>query len=443
MDEEGIIYFPQKEKEEERKKQQEILQAKYNPQQPKAKPASTKTKKPSRSEKENKGPRARPTDENQHDISIARSERMDGYRPKPLQPHNQSELRHSKVHEEEEDFNRKPNIAQNTFGPAHHKTGSKHQKAKHSKTQKPSHDARDRTRLNQTQFDQHREYNEVESKIKDEVQYHKKLSKQYKKMKESMKNYDNYDYTNEEASGSSSQKNFNGHEYDMAERDERHAPRHRQSQEMSYYQSHYYDNSKLLDSASSARKSMNLPRYSNQFLDRTVDYPTSAAKQRRTEMTAKNEDLSYYRSLGGENQGGILDIANSFLNSPLMQHLSNIDSKDSDETSKDSSPNAEHSKHLASNTRVHHFDSKSPSGFIRSPNKRYEIEEDLRRLEPQSVKNKISHQHKYSDWVGVYKADEGKENYSMLKESDNKRYTEGPSKDSSNLGIFFRPIIFI
>jgi len=190
-----------------------------------------------------------------------------------------------------------------------------------------------------------------------------------------------------------------------------------------------------------------LPRYSNQLLDRTVDYNASAAKQRRTEMT-KNEDLSYYRSLGGENQGGILDIANSFLNSPLMQHLSNIDSKDSEETSKDSSPNAEHSKHLATHPRVQNFDSKSPSGFIRSPNKRYEIEDDLRRIEPQSVKNyPISHQHKYSDWVGVYKTDEGKESYSMLKESDNKRYTENLSKDSrtltspfyliSNLGAYY------
>jgi len=430
MNEEGIIYFPEKEKEHERRKQQEIIQAKYD--HPIAKMKANAKKKASRNGKENRGPK-RPTDENQHDISIARSERINGYKPKPLQPHNQSDLRESKVHEEE-DFHHK----QNTFGPSHHKTGSKHQKTKNklntSRALKQTHDARDRvnhSRLNQTQFDQHKEYNDVESKIKDEVQYHKKLSKQYKKMKESMKNYDNYDsYAQEEMSGSSSQKNFNTQDYEMAERDERFAPKHKQSQEMSYYQSGYYDNSKLLDSASSARKSMNLPRYSNQLLDRTVDYNASAAKQRRTEMT-KNEDLSYYRSLGGENQGGILDIANSFLNSPLMQHLSNIDSKDSEETSKDSSPNADHSK-----PRVQNFDSKSPSGYVRSPNKRYEIEDDLRRLEPQSVKNyPISHQHKYSDWVGVYKTDEGKDSYSMLKESDNKRYTENLSKDSSTFSL--------
>lgn len=292
-----------------------------------------------------------------------------------------------------------------------------------------------RSRLNQTQVEPQREYGEVESKIKDDVNYHKELSRQYKKMKNNMRQYDSQ--MDEDLSASSSQRYSNHPDKFEFVAPKETGYRHRQSQDSSRYQSAYYNNSHLLESASSVAKSINMQRSPNHLLERTGDYNMSATRHRRTE-NARNEDGSYYKSIAGENQGGILDIANSFLNSPLMQHLSNIDSRHSeDDSSKGSSSQGEHSKRHVSNVRVTTFDSKSPSLFPKSPAKRYEGVDESRRLEPHSSQNlrPASHQHKYSDWVGVYKPDNVKTHQSIvLKDSDNKRYADYGSKDSRMFG---------
>jgi len=378
--------------------------------------------------------RGAPQDENQNESSTQKPKKSKAYKPKPLQPHNREENLHKSVQYEDKFEPYKQKLGQNTFGPSQnkhemrlHEKKSQKEKTKAQKNVAGSHSKiRHRNKPSHGRGTEgYREYNEVESKIKDEVQYHKGLSQQYKKMKENMKQYDSY--IGDEGSASASQRDF--YEND---REPKTMHRHRLSQETSRYKSDYYDNSKLLDSASSARKSINIPHYSGHLLERVVDENMSAAKHRKTEVIGRGEEFSYYKSLGGDNQGGILDIANSFLNSPLMQHLSNIDSKDSETSSKVSSTPEENSKKLL---RVTNFDTRSPPGFIKSPNKRYGVDDDLRRIEPQSAKNyrSTNQQHKYSDWVGVYKTEnEGKDSYSLLKESDQKRFAEHLSKDSSN-----------
>jgi len=446
LNEVGIIYFPEKEKKEEIKKQEKILA--QHKELIKEKNTAKQKKKEQKKENEIHPPQPAffsltrgPQDENQHESSIHKTKRTEEYKAKPLQPHNREDnVFKTYIYDDKKEAS-KQKLGQNTFGPSHNKhemalpekktQKSKSKAQKHGETHGKTRERKkhSQSRLNATETEgYHREYNDVESKIKDEVQYHKGLSQQYKKMKENMKQYDSY--IDNEASQSS-------RGFAENHREHKTMPRHRLSQETSRYQSGYYDNSKLLDSASSARKSMQIPHYSGHLLERTGDENMSAAKHRKTEMTAKNEDFSYYKSLGGDNQGGILDIANSFLNSPLMQHLSNIDSKDSETSSKVSSTPEENSKKLL---RVTNFDSRSPPGFIKSPNKRYGVDEDLRRLEPQSAKNyrPITHQHKYSDWVGVYKTEnDGKDSYSLLKESDHKRFAENLSKDSSNFPFLF------
>lgn len=435
LNEVGIIYFPEKEKQEEIKKQ-EIILAQHK-ELIKAKTLAKQKKKETHKDQEQHPPQPAffsltrgQQDENHHENSTQKSKRHEEYKPKPLQPHNREDNLHKPVQDKIE--HTKSKVGQNTFGPSQHKhemrlpdnksqTKTKtHKNAGGSHTKKRERKKSSYSKDRQTEG--HREYNEVESKIKDAVQYHKGLSQQYKKMKENMKNYDSY--IDNDASASSSQREFEEN------REHKTMHRHRISQETSRYPSAYYDNSKLLDSASSARKSMNIPHYSGHLLERTGDENMSAAKQR-----TKNEDFSYYKSLGGDNQGGILEIANSFLNSPLMQHLSNIDGKDSET----SSPQ-ENSKKLL---KVTNFDTRSPPGYIKSPNKRYGVDDELRRLEPQSAKNyrNITHQHKYSDWVGVYKTEnEGKDSYSLLKESDQKRFAENLSKDSSNIILFLNKL---
>mmetsp|Transcript_4 Transcript_4/g.7 ORF Transcript_4/g.7 Transcript_4/m.7 type:complete len:82 (-) Transcript_4:686-931(-) len=75
----------------------------------------------------------------------------------------------------------------------------------------------------------------------------------------------------------------------------------------------------------------------------------------------------------------MLDIANSFLNSPLAQHLSGMESKTSDFSSKDesSNPNTLKKTYSGTNVKVNNFDTRSPAGGLhRSSNHRYDGEDD-------------------------------------------------------------------
>jgi hypothetical protein len=120
----------------------------------------------------------------------------------------------------------------------------------------------------------------------------------------------------------------------------------------------------------------------------------------------------------------MLDIANSFLNSPLMHHLSNMESKNSEISSKESS----HPNTVKKGVRVNNFDPKSPHGLARSPNNRYEPDAEYRgeRIGPGHPK--------YDEWVGVYRQEpRPHQSNSNLKESSNRRYGDYGVKDSSIL----------
>lgn len=125
-------------------------------------------------------------------------------------------------------------------------------------------------------------------------------------------------------------------------------------------------------------------------------------------------------SLNHNNTGNILDIANNFLNSPLMQHLSSQEPKISEISSKESYsyPNT-----LKSNVNITDFETKSPSAFTRSPNSRRFYEDDLKSSQGQG--------YRYSDWGGTNDFTKSRDQPSILKEStNNKRYSDYKPKDS-------------
>ena len=440
MNEQGIIYFPEKDK---RQKKEQI----DGKQTQKSQAKKMKTQKSKRKTKDN---RDQPTSyfspnrdlsDKENDESVI-SEQIDEHKAKSLLAQSREANKGGIIRKQTSDQSNMP-LQQDTFGPSQNKTefladrrSDKHNK-KFEGTKVTHHQIHDqkvknrskasRTFLNQTQAEQFKEHNRAESKIKDEVDYHKELSKQYRKMKESMKQYDNYA---DERSASSSQQSYNKRRSVLAEREDDGALKNRQSPEISRYQSGY-DNSKLLESASSAPRSANMQRYSNMLLDRIGEYGLSATKQRKTQNTTKNDEMSYYKSQGGENQGGILEIANSFLNSPLMQHLSNIDSNNSNDSSKSSHSNEDTSKQMIPN-RITNFDSKNGSALTKSPNNRYDGGDAFGRPEPHSshTANHGSHKHKFSDWVGVFKVGNTTKDTSIAKDYETKRHPEHTSSKS-------------
>jgi len=279
----------------------------------------------------------------------------------------------------------------------------------------------------------------VSSKIKDEISYHKELSRQYKKMRQNIHQYDGY------VDVIDASQDLNKDKFELVEPRQPYPAQYyrnlraQQSQaqtrnnrpshlEESGKSQNYQDNSKLLDSVSSAQRSLNIGSYANRY-DRTPpNHSTSGIGGGRRDD--RNEDFSNYKQSGETHGGGILDIANSFLNSPLMHHLSNMDNQNSDISSKESS-NPNTLKKNYSNVNINNFDPKSPSGFTRSPNNRYENEDESKVIEGGR------HRHKYSDWVGSYQFD-NRADQSNLKDSTNRRYGDYPSKDSSkSLNYFF------
>ncbi len=423
MNEVGIIYFPQKEKEEDIKRKQAILEE--HTRILKEKSQSNQKKKIKKKEPEHLPSQAMffsmgkdINDENKNNTNIMRSQNI---------ALNSGKKESRRSHKTNEVYTYKNQQAQNTFGPTQLNSSHKPErgpKDSKNKTHKPTSvsnkrkDSIKRQNLSKTNENFGPRYDEVESKIKDEVQFQKGLSKQYKKMRENMRHYDSQ-ADNHASMSSDIYRNHQNYE-------DKDAIYQEHSQQLSRNQSVRYGDSKLIDSASSVHRSLHFPHYSGQLFDRAGDEAQSAFKHRRNETLPKNDEFSYHKSVGGgDNQGGIMDIANSFLNSPLMQNLSNIDRKDSEESSKISSP----IKKTNRNKRITNFESKSPQ-TLKSP-KKFGGDDEFKYLEIQSAKNHyypVNHQHKYSDWVGIYKTENQDQD---SEQSERREYQVKPTKDSS------------
>jgi len=267
----------------------------------------------------------------------------------------------------------------------------------------------------------------VESKIKGEIEYHKNLSRQQKMMANNYNSYNsNSDYNSQ---ASSSQRPTM--EFVLVEKENPHGYRSNRLEDSTRVRpEQYYETSTLLESSVNQQRSLINNYYSNPYPERipsqypstsrNVYIPDHLPSQRTNEFSASKSSRDTHR--------GILDIADNFLSSPLMQHLA--DGKSSTYSSQNLSQNNTMRKEL-SHTRFNGEDLKSPDGYQRSPFKRNELEDDQRQFEPH-------HQYRYSDW-GVYKPDTSKitASTSTLKDFIDKRYSYYPYKESSK-GIAMR-----
>jgi len=171
-----------------------------------------------------------------------------------------------------------------------------------------------------------KDFKHVESKIKDEINYHKELSKQYRKMKQSMGQLESEEPEFIDNPTLSTHENF-----DKFAREENKKAVCPNPFEESSKRFMSYSRSQLMDSNNSAqRSSLNMQLYGEK-----TPSQTAMNNLKKTENTWRNGNMNKYNNTE-ETRGGMLDIANNFLNSPLMQHLSNIDIKNLDTSMKDS-----------------------------------------------------------------------------------------------------------
>lgn len=308
-------------------------------------------------------------------------------------------------------------------------------------------------------------YDHVQSKIKGKVDLDKQLSRQYKKSKGALNNRsDDEGYETmqaDESQGYYGQRDYYGGEKSkgtskfvfLDKDDNRNRPvRETESRYMRDYrqqqESHRLEASSdekpghLIESNSSARNQFrSSPDYQ---MNRTTPMQDSQSKESQAQQysATKSDDFSqsrgtqldmqdrqglYYANQphslagAGSTQNNILDIANNFLNSPLMHHLSNQENRTFELSSKDSNsyPNT-----LKSNANVTDFENRSPSAFTRSPNSRRYYDEEHKSSQDQP--------HRYSDWVGTYDFSKSRDQPSYLKESTNKRHSDYKPKDSGN-----------
>jgi len=295
-----------------------------------------------------------------------------------------------------------------------------------------------RSHLNQTHLEgpSGREYQKVESKIRDEVKYHKELSRQYKKMKKSIQDYS--DNTHDKFSNASSSRRRDREKekekFVLVEKDEPSGLIHQHplGQTLSNYQ-----RSGLMESSSSPQRSFYLKQSSGQYSNKSPTYSISLARSKRSDIPEQNENFSNSQSKNSASAsrgfgGGMLDIANSFLNSPFMQHLSNMDGKSSQISPGSSLHPSNSDRHHYREQNTGNFDNRhhQPIEQRRSPKKvtyaTYSREEDIR---PRETHQNYS---RYSDWVGNYKADKGTNN-SILRESGNRRYADDFGKESVSM----------
>jgi len=272
-----------------------------------------------------------------------------------------------------------------------------------------------RSQLNQTHNERKsaNDYHNVESKIRDEVKYHKELSKQYKKMKQSIQEYT--DNVNEKFSNASSSQRREKDKFVLVEKDDQKAV-----SRLYQFGPSSYRPSGLFDSTSSPQKSLYLKASSSQYSNKSPSYGASSARYNKESQ----ENLSQSKNSGGRNGGGMLDIANSFLNSPFMQHLSNLDAKSS-RISPDSSINKKIDRSDYIDLIKNNKNLKTSFEERRSPKKSNYTSYKMEDARAGDITQNYS---KYSNWVGNYKQEKGNSS-SILKESDNKRYNEYVGKE--------------
>jgi len=285
-----------------------------------------------------------------------------------------------------------------------------------------------RSHLNQTHLEGGREYHNVESKIRDEVKYHKELSRQYKKMKKSIQDYSSENaYEKFSNASSSRRKDKEKEKFVFVEKDEPSGLVHQHPLGQTY------SRSGLMESSSSPQRSSYLKQSAGQYSNKSPTYSISLARSRRSDIPEQTDNFSQSKNSAAASRGfggGMLDIANSFLNSPFMQHLSNMDGKSS-QFSPGSSRNPGNSdRHHYREQNTGNFDPR-PLEQKRSPKKvtyaTYSREEDIR---PRETHQNYS---RYSDWVGNYKTDKATTNTSILRESGNRRYADNFGKESGSL----------
>ncbi len=160
-------------------------------------------------------------------------------------------------------------------------------------------------------------YKNVDSKIKDEINYHKELSKQYKKLKQNMGNFDDIQ---EELLGSSTRRAFS---------------KEPMTQDLDAFGESARYNTRQNTYNNTGGSGL---KTSQNFVEKTPIQPAYGRANTKPETGAwRNEDAATNQyTYTEESKGGMLDIANNFLNSPLMQHLSNIDMRNLDTSMKDS-----------------------------------------------------------------------------------------------------------
>jgi len=238
-------------------------------------------------------------------------------------------------------------------------------------------------------------YKNVESKIKDEVNYHKELAKQYRKMKESIGQSGALD-EDMVLGGSSRLGATRENTRDRFGNTDKDVNRVVPGQDI-FEESSKYRMSKLLDSANSGqRSSLTLQELSTNCVEKA---PKGRKNLELTEKTTNNH--RHQDNNGG--RGGILDIANSFLNSPLMQHISNFDNALKDST------NSTHTRSAA--------DLKRPNKLAGSINGGSDLDEDMRLQSSGGLQRS-----RYSKGVN-----------SILKDSTSRKYGDNTGNGQSSL----------
>ena len=255
-------------------------------------------------------------------------------------------------------------------------------------------------------------YKNVDSKIKDEINYHKELSKQYKKLKQNMGNFDDIQ---EELLGSSTRRAFSREPMNEDLNNFEESARYNTRQNT-------YNNT-----GGSALKT------SQNFAEKTPIQPSYGRANTKPETGAwRNEDTSNQYTYTEESKGGMLDIANNFLNSPLMQHLSNIDMRNLDTSMKDSIFNTNFKPTKNSDSLMFTGGMEFKGATI--PTLEGEDEARLR----QSGGNGLG-QSRNSKWDNAdYQLEKNiKVNASILKDSTNRRFRDNMSKEMQGTGNLY------
>ena len=279
-----------------------------------------------------------------------------------------------------------------------------------------------RPQLNQTHFDRASasEYSHVASKIRDEVKYHKELSRQYKKMKNHIQEY--ADQVSEKFSNASSDKDSKKDKFAFVGNED--PQTNTTNRNTSQYYTGQPNSSRLLESVYSPQQSHYYKQSQSQYSNRSPNGSMSLARSRRLDIPTR-DDLDESKNLTEKNfGGGMLDIANSFLNSPFMQHLSNFGGKSSrmSPTSSTNPVNGQNNNY----PDIGSSGIKLPRGTRKS--RGYDLESNSR------IHDGNQDYSKHSEWTEAYRNEKvGRDNNSILKESGNRRY--GP--DLKEPGILF------